>query len=104
VDSSSQSGFKTNHARPKWNFHRKDAEDAKKFFVWRGDTAKQKGFCSIIGRLTVGAVALKRFDLISEGTKILLQSPSPDWSRKKLPRRTLRLCGESYPLPFPTAP
>ena len=59
-----------------------------RIFCLSGDADKQKGFCSIIRRLTIGAIAIKGFDLIPEGTEFLLQSPSPDWSRKNLPQRS----------------
>ena len=45
--------------------------------VYGGDADKQKRFCSIIRRLTIGSIAIKGFDLIPEGTEFLLQSPSP---------------------------
>ena len=65
-------------------------------FCLSGDADKQKGFCSIIRRLTIGSIAIKGFDLIRKGTEFLLQSPSPDWSRKNLPQRSPRLCGETW--------
>jgi len=48
------------HACPKQYFHRRGAKDAEKeFFVWRRDTAKQKGFCSFQTRPLIGARAIK---------------------------------------------
>jgi hypothetical protein len=54
-----------------------------------GDADKQKGFCSIIRRLTIGSIAIKGFDLIPEGTEFLLQSPSPLRARGSLSRRPI---------------
>ena len=65
-------------------------------FCLSGDADIQKRFCSIIRRLTIGSIAIKGFDLIREGTELLLQSPSPDWSRKNLPQRSPRPCGETW--------
>ena len=65
-------------------------------FCLSGDADKQKGFRPFIRRLTISAIAIKGFDLIHEGKECLLQSPSPDWSRRNLPQRSLRLCGETW--------
>ena len=65
-----------------------------RIFCLSGDANKQKSFCSIIRRLTISAIAIEGFDLIPEETEFLLQSPSPDWSRRNFPQRSPRLCGK----------
>ncbi len=38
-----------------------------KSFCLSGDADKQKGFCSFIRRLTIGAIGIKGFNLLPEG-------------------------------------
>jgi len=43
-----------------------------------------KGFLFLKTRLMMGTTAIKGIDLSPEGTEFLLQSPPPDWSRRKI--------------------
>jgi hypothetical protein len=65
--------------------HCGDAEDAKKeVFSLAGRYRQTKRILFLKRRLLTDPTAIKGVDLNPRGTEFLLQSPSPDWSRRKI--------------------
>jgi len=72
-------------------------------FRLAGDTAKQKEFRPFNANLRIGPIAIKRFRSSSRratcrhaGMEFLIQSPSPDWIKRKT--RFSVLCGSAVNL------
>jgi len=73
------------HSCPKKKFHRRDAKDAEKPVFYLTVRGRQiKGLLLLWDRVLNSLHSLQRIPVFwSKGIRFLIQSPSPDWIRKK---------------------